>query len=121
MLFDPFAADVQLLTVTLSEVADDLGCDWYTVMDAVSHHGKVLIDDPNRIRATTAVGLDEVLFCRDGKFEHRLWSTQIEAESGVPVVGSSVGSAGSSRAKSCLLLSATQRKPSQTSEAPQDR
>jgi hypothetical protein len=36
-----------------------------------------LIEDPNRIGATTAVGLDEVLFCRDGPFKHRLWSTQI--------------------------------------------
>jgi len=61
----------------VSEVAADLGCDWHTVMDAVNHHGRALIDDSNRIGATTAVGLDEVLFCRDGPFKHRLWSTQI--------------------------------------------
>jgi len=45
-------------------------------MDAVNHHGCRLIDNPNRVGATTAVGLDEVLFCRDGPFKHRLWSTQ---------------------------------------------
>ena len=61
----------------VSEVAADLGCDWHTVMDAVNHHGAALIDDPNRIGATTAVGLDEVLFCREGPFKHRLWSTQV--------------------------------------------
>lgn len=61
----------------VSEVARDLGCDWHTVMDAVVHHGRRLIDDPNRIGATTAVGLDEVLFFRLGKFRHRMWSTQI--------------------------------------------
>jgi transposase len=61
----------------VSEVAADLGCDWHTVMDAVNRHGRVLIDDPNRIRATTAVGLDEVLFCRSGPFKHRLWSAQV--------------------------------------------
>ena len=61
----------------VSEVAADLGCDWHTVMDAVNWHGRALIDDPNRIGTTTAVGLDEVLFCRDGPFKHRLWSTQI--------------------------------------------
>jgi transposase len=61
----------------VSEVDADLGCDWHTVMDAVNHHGLRLIEDPNRIRATTAVGLDEVLFCRDGPFKHRLWSTQV--------------------------------------------
>ena len=61
----------------VSEVAADLGCDWHTVMHAVNHHGRKLIDDPDRIGATTAVGLDEVLFCRDGPFKHRLWSTQV--------------------------------------------
>ena len=61
----------------VSEVAADLGCDWHTVMNAVNHHGRRLIDDPNRIGNTIAVGLDEVLFCRDGPFKHRLWSTQV--------------------------------------------
>ena len=61
----------------VSEVAKDLGCDWHTVMDAAVYHGRALIDDPNRIGSTTAVGLDEVLFCRLGKFRHRCWSTQI--------------------------------------------
>ena len=62
---------------SVAEVADDLGCDWHTVMDAVNRHGRPLIDDPNRIGTTTAVGLDEVLFCRLGKYRHRCWSTQI--------------------------------------------
>jgi len=61
----------------VSEVSADLGCDWHTVMDAVNHHGRVLIDDPARIGNTVAVGLDEVLFCRVGPFKHRLWSTQV--------------------------------------------
>jgi hypothetical protein len=38
----------------------------------VGHHGRALIDEPNRIGQVTAVGLDEILFCRDGPFEHRL-------------------------------------------------
>ena len=62
---------------SVTEVAADLGCDWHTVMDAVNHHGRALIDDPERIGAVTAVGLDEVLFCRDGQFRRRLWSTQV--------------------------------------------
>ena len=48
----------------VAEVAKHLGCDWHTVMDAVVHHGRALIDDPNRIGSTAADGLDEVLFCR---------------------------------------------------------
>jgi transposase len=62
---------------SVAEVADDLGCDWHTVMDALNRHGQPLIDDPDRIGVTTAVGLDEVLFCRLGKYRTRFWSTQI--------------------------------------------
>ncbi len=62
---------------TVAEVAGELGCDWHTVMDAVVAHGQVLIEDPDRIGATSAVGLDEVLFCRLGRFRSRCWSTQI--------------------------------------------
>jgi hypothetical protein len=32
----------------VQEVADDLGCDWHTVMDAVALCGRPLIDDPDR-------------------------------------------------------------------------
>jgi transposase len=62
---------------SVSEVADDLGCDWHTVMDAVTEYGRPLIDDPARIGHVTAVGLDEVLFCRHGPFRHWQWSTQV--------------------------------------------
>lgn len=62
---------------TVSEVADDLGCSWSTVMAAVMHYGTPLVDDPDRIGWTTAVGLDEVLFAREGRYRNRLWSTQI--------------------------------------------
>ena len=46
-------------------------------MDAVNDHGRALIDDPNSIGQVTAVGLDEVLFCRHGASRHRAWSTQV--------------------------------------------
>ena len=61
---------------SVAEVADDLGCDWHTVMDAVVLFGEPLIDDPDRFGAVTAVGLDETLFARDG-LHRRWWSTQI--------------------------------------------
>ena len=62
---------------SVAEVADDLGCDWHTVMDAVVVYGTPLIDDPDRFGAVTAVGLDETLFARHGPFRRQLWSTQI--------------------------------------------
>lgn len=62
---------------SVAGVADDLGCDWHTVMDAVALYGTPLIDDPHRFGAVAAVGLDETLFARVGPFRRQLWSTQI--------------------------------------------
>ena len=61
----------------VSEVADDLGCDWHTVMDAVVVFGEPLIDDPDRFGAVAAVGLDETLAVRVGPYRRQVWSTQI--------------------------------------------
>ena len=62
---------------SVSEVANDLGCDWHTVNDAVIAYGGALVDDPGRIGEPTAVGLDETLFAREGPFRRLCWSTQI--------------------------------------------
>jgi transposase len=62
---------------SVQEVADDLGCDLHTVMDAVALYGTPLIDDPDRFGTVTALGLDETLFCREGRFRIQCWSTQI--------------------------------------------
>jgi len=62
---------------SVSEVAQDLGCDWHTVMDAVMYFGAPLIDDPNRYGTVDALGLDETLFCRVGRWRTQCWSTQI--------------------------------------------
>ncbi|CAE7746185.1 true [Symbiodinium sp. KB8] len=46
-------------------------------MDAVELYGTPLIDDPDRFDTVTALGLDETLFCREGRFRIQCWSTQI--------------------------------------------
>jgi transposase len=61
----------------VAEVAADLGCDWHTVMDAVVVYGRPLIEDPARFGTVIALGLDETLFARHGRFREQLWSTQI--------------------------------------------
>lgn len=61
----------------VAEVARELGANWHTVMDAVTAYGRVLIDDPERIGAVTALGLDETLFARCGRFRTQAWSTSI--------------------------------------------
>ena len=54
---------------TVNEIADELGCDWHTVNDAVIAYGTALVDDdPERIGEPTAVGLDETLFVRLGRW-----------------------------------------------------
>jgi transposase len=62
---------------TVAEVASDLGADWHTVNDAVVAYGGRLVDDPERIGAVTALGLDETLFVKRGKWRRKQWSTSI--------------------------------------------
>ena len=62
---------------TVNEVAVELGCDWHTVNDTVMAFGAVLVDDPARIGEPTALGLDETLFCRLGRWRAQQWSTSI--------------------------------------------
>jgi transposase len=62
---------------TVNEVAGELGCDWHTVNDTVIAYGSVLVDDPDRIGAPTALGLDETLFVRVGTRRRQVWSTSI--------------------------------------------
>lgn len=46
----------------VAEVARELGVCWWTVMDAVIVHGTPLVDDPDRVGATRALGVDETSF-----------------------------------------------------------
>jgi transposase len=62
---------------SVADVAVELGCDWHTVMDAVTLWGRQLIDDPNRFGVVDAVGLDETLCVRVGRYRTQVWSTQI--------------------------------------------
>ena len=62
---------------SVAEVASDLGCGWHAVMDAVLAYGQVLVDDPARFGDVTALGLDETLACRLGRWRHQQWTTQI--------------------------------------------
>jgi transposase len=50
---------------TVSEVADELACDWHTVNDAVCTYGAALLEaDRQRLNKTTAIGLDETSFIK---------------------------------------------------------
>jgi transposase len=63
---------------TVRDVASELACDWHTVNDAVIRYGEALLDaDTERVRPTSALGLDETLFGRFGVFHSQCWSTTI--------------------------------------------
>jgi transposase len=47
------------------------------VMDAVVAYGTPLVEDPARIGAVDALGLDETLFCRRGRWRTQQWCTSI--------------------------------------------
>jgi transposase len=70
-------AQVGRLGRTVAEVARELGCDWHTVNDAVIAYGSPLVEDSDRVGDVSALGLDETLFCRQGRWRTQLWCTSI--------------------------------------------
>ncbi|MGH8997494.1 MAG: ISL3 family transposase [Acidimicrobiales bacterium] len=62
---------------SVSGIARELGCDWHTVNDAIVAYGEALVDEPRRYGDVAALGLDEVLFVRRGKFHELEFSTSI--------------------------------------------
>jgi len=62
----------------VSDVAAELGADWHAVNDAVIAYGQALLEvDENRVGAVEALGVDEVLFAREGPWRTQAWSTSI--------------------------------------------
>ena len=62
---------------SVTSVAKELGCDWHTINDAVIAYGRPMVDDPLRIGEVDALGLDEILFYRQGKYHRQNWATTI--------------------------------------------
>lgn len=62
----------------VSDVAGELGASWHAINDAVIAYGQALLDaDTDRVGAVEALGVDEVLFGRFGRWRSQGWSTQI--------------------------------------------
>jgi transposase len=62
----------------VSDVATELGADWHSINDAVIAYGTALLDaDEGRVGAVEALGVDEVLFARQGRWRTQAWSTSI--------------------------------------------
>ena len=62
----------------VQEVAEELGCDWHTVNDEVRRWGEALLEaDGDRVGKVEAVGVDETLFWRKGRFRTKQWCTSV--------------------------------------------
>lgn len=63
---------------TVLEVAGELGCDWHTVNREVERWGGALLEaDTDRVGAVEAVGVDETLFWREGRWRKKRWCTSV--------------------------------------------
>lgn len=60
---------------SVAEVAREFGVGWHTAMAAVRAHGKGRIDDPDRLGAPSALGLDETSFLAAGPTHPRVMIT----------------------------------------------
>ncbi len=65
----------------MSDVAGELGAGWDPVMDAVAAFGQALIDDPDRFGDVEALGMDETLRARTGRWKTQRWSTLCRPDS----------------------------------------
>ena len=62
----------------VGEVASELGCSWHPVNASVRRWGSALLEaDTERISDVEALGLDETLMGRRGRFRAKAWSTSI--------------------------------------------
>ena len=62
----------------LGEVASELGCSWHPVNASVRRWGAALLKaDTDRISQVAALGLDEHLMWRRGRFRTRAWATGV--------------------------------------------
>jgi len=62
---------------TASYAAGQWGVAWHTVMDAVTHWGQALIEDPDRVGASVAVGVDETKFTAANRRRRTTWISAI--------------------------------------------
>ena len=63
---------------SVDEVAAELGCGWHTVNNEVGRWGEALLEaDTDRIGEVGAVGVDETLFWRKGRWRTKVWCTSV--------------------------------------------
>jgi len=59
----------------VSNVAEEFGVCWWTIMNAVVEHGTPLVDDPDRVGWVRMLGVDETSFLRANRWHATLYAT----------------------------------------------
>ena len=59
----------------VSQVADEFGVCWETIMNAVVEHGTPLVDNPDRVGPVRQLGVDETSFLRANRHHHTIYAT----------------------------------------------
>lgn len=78
------ARQVGELARPVSQVADEYGVCWDTIMAAVVAHGTPLVDDPDRVGAVTSLGVDETSFLKANRRHRTLYATGlVDTDAGV--------------------------------------
>ena len=59
----------------VSQVANEFGVCWWTVMNAVIEHGTPLVDDPDRVGPVVQLGVDETSFLAANRHHSTVYAT----------------------------------------------
>jgi transposase len=59
----------------VSQVANEFGVCWWTIMNAVVEHGTPLVDDPERVSTVAQLGVDETSFLRANRAHSTIYAT----------------------------------------------
>lgn len=78
------ARQVGELARPVSQVADEFGVCWDTVMTAVRIHGTPLVEDPDRVGVVTQLGVDETSFLKANRSHRTLYATGlVDTQAGI--------------------------------------
>jgi transposase len=68
----------------VSELAEELGVCWWTVMGAVIEHGTPLVDDPARVGPVAKLGVDETSWLKANRAHPTLYATgMVDLDGGI--------------------------------------
>ena len=68
----------------VSELAEEFGVCWWTVMGAVIEHGRPLVDDPARVGPTEKLGVDETSWLKANRAHRTLYATgMVDLDAGI--------------------------------------